>query len=58
MIDTYKPNMEDLHRLIVQFTAEHVDGVLDYIGPNKPDAPFFKRMASKDAIDPVELVEC
>ena len=62
MIDTYKPNMEDLHRLIVQFTAEHVEGQLDYIGPNKPDAPFFNRMARRihdgDGIEPMDLVEC
>ena len=62
MIDTYKPNMEDLCELIVQFTAEHVEGELDYIGPNKPDAPFFNRMARRihdgDGIEPMDLVEC
>ena len=62
MIDTYKPNMKDLQTLIVQFTAEHVEGQLDYIGPNKPDAPFFNRMARRihdgDGIEPMHLVEC
>lgn len=59
MIDRrYIPNMQDLHRLIVWFTQVHVENAKDDIGPNKPDAPFFEAMARKDAIDPVELVEC
>ena len=39
-----------MKQMMVAFTAHHEDGVKDNIGPNKPDAPFFNRLAGMDEI--------
>lgn len=57
MIDTYIPSKEDMHKLIKAFVSVHVDGELDGIGPNKPDAPFFERVAHADTIDEEDYIE-
>ena len=46
-----------MKRMIEVFTAHHVDNVYDEIGPNKPDAPFFQRLALMDEISEVEYQE-
>ena len=55
--DTYIPSKEDMHKLIKAFVSVHVDGELDGIGPNKPDAPFFERVAHADTIDEEDYIE-
>lgn len=53
----YKLSPRDMKKMIEVFTAHHVDGVYDDIGPNKPDAPFFDRLAGMDEISEVEYQE-
>ena len=48
---------EQMKQLIDIFTAHHVDDVEDKIGPNKPDAPFFNRLAKLHSIDEVHYLE-
>ena len=59
MIDTTRfiPSNEDMHKLIKAFASVHVDGALDDIGPNRPDAPFFERVARMDSIDEEDYIE-
>ena len=59
MIDSSKfiPTKEDMHKLIKAFASVHVDGALDGIGPNRPDAPFFERMAEVDEINEEDYIE-
>ena len=45
-----------MKQMMVAFTAHHEEGVKDNIGPNKPDAPFFNRLAGMDEI-PLHLWE-
>ncbi|RZD54487.1 MAG: hypothetical protein CXT67_00290 [Methanobacteriota archaeon] len=51
------PTKEDMHKLIKAFASVHVDGALDDIGPNKPDAPFFVKMAEADEVDEEDYIE-
>ena len=46
---------EQMKQLIDVFTAHHVDNKKDEIGPNKPDAPFFNRLAVQDSIDEIVM---
>jgi SNF2 family DNA or RNA helicase len=55
--DTYIPSKEDMQKLIKAFVSVHVDNRKDDIGPNKPDAPFFMRMANADIIDEEDYIE-
>ena len=59
MIDTTRfiPSNEDMHKLIKAFASVHVDDLLDGIGPNRPDAPFFERVARMDSIDEEDYIE-
>ena len=43
--DPFIPTREDMHRMIKAFCSIHVENVKDDVGPNKPDAPFFERLA-------------
>tara|TARA_B100000287_G_scaffold188733_1_gene178400 strand:- start:4274 stop:6787 length:2514 start_codon:yes stop_codon:yes gene_type:complete len=44
------PDREDLHALVKAFVSVHHENVKDDIGPNKPDAPFFERLARADEL--------
>tara|TARA_R110002074_G_scaffold114680_1_gene245154 strand:- start:426 stop:3134 length:2709 start_codon:yes stop_codon:yes gene_type:complete len=55
--DTYIPSKEDMHKLIKAFASVHVENQKDDIGPNKPDAPFFERVACMDSIDEEDYIE-
>ena len=55
--DTFVPTNEDMHKLIRAFVSVHVDNILDGVGPNKPDAPFFTRVASANTIDEEDYIE-
>lgn len=57
MSDTFIPNKEDLHRMIRTFAGVHVEGQKDFIGPNKPDAPFFERVAAQETINDEDYIE-
>lgn len=57
MNDTFVPKKEDMHKLVRAFVQVHVDGEKDFIGPNAPDAPFFKKVAAMDEIDITDYVE-
>lgn len=57
MIHTYIPTKEDMHKLIKAFASVHVENQKDDIGPNKPDAPFFERVARMDSIDEEDYIE-
>ena len=51
MMDTpFVPDSKDMLRMVRAFCSVHVDNVKDEVGPNKPDAPFFERLASQDDI--------
>lgn len=52
-----KLTQEQMKELIDIFTAHHVENEKDDIGPNKPDAPFFNRLAAQDSIDEIDYVE-
>lgn len=54
---TYTPSKEDMHKLIKAFVSVHVENEKDDIGPNKPDAPFFTRVAQADEIDEEDYIE-
>ena len=47
----------EMKQMIQTFTAHHTDGVYDEIGPNKPDAPFFEKLAGMDEISEVHYQE-
>tara|TARA_Y100000004_G_scaffold185194_1_gene235038 strand:+ start:324 stop:2903 length:2580 start_codon:yes stop_codon:yes gene_type:complete len=47
----------EMKQMIQTFTAHHADGVYDEIGPNKPDAPFFEKLAGMDEISEVHYQE-
>ena len=57
MNETFVPNNEDLHRMIRTFAGVHVPDVLDGIGPNKPDAPFFEKVARQDTLNEEDYIE-
>ena len=51
MMETpFVPDSTDMLRMVRAFCSVHVDNVKDEVGPNKPDAPFFERLASQDDI--------
>ena len=51
------PTKEDMMRMVRAFVSVHQDNVKDDIGPNKPDAPFFERVAKKDEMDEEDYME-
>ncbi len=53
----FVPTTKDMQRMIAAFVNVHVDNELDGIGPNKPDAPFFKAMANADEINEAQYLE-
>jgi superfamily II DNA or RNA helicase len=58
----FTPNREDMHRMVRAFTQIHFKDqwgrhAEDGIGPNRPDAPFFEKIAKRSSIDQVEYVE-
>ena len=53
----FVPDNADMLKLIEAFMGVHEDGVLDGIGPNKPDAPFFAGLVAQGHIDTEEYVE-
>lgn len=58
--DIYLPEREDLHKMVQAFCSIHVHNVEDGVGPNKPDAPFFMKIARADSMsydDYVEIAE-
>lgn len=59
MIDTTRfiPSNEDMHKLIKAFASVHVENQKDDIGPNRPDAPFFEKVARMDSIDEEDYIE-
>ena len=57
MTTIFIPELEDLHRMIRAFASVHEENVKDDIGPNKPDAPFFERLALADSISWLDAEE-
>ena len=57
MSDVYLPEREDLHKMVKAFCSVHVDNWEDGVGPNKPDAPFFMKLARADALSYDNYVE-
>ena len=53
----FVPQGDDILRMVRAFVSVHEENVKDDIGPNKPDAPFFERVASMEKIDWEACVE-
>jgi len=55
------PNKDDMMRMVRAFVSIHHEvnsiHIKDDIGPNAPDAPFFKRVAAKDEMDEEDYIE-
>ena len=57
----FTPNKDDMMRMVKAFVSIHHEvnhvHIKDDIGPNAPDAPFFKRVATMDAMDEEDYIE-
>ena len=53
----HAPTREDLHKMVQAFCSVHYENVDDGVGPNKPDAPFFMRIAHADEMSFKDYVE-
>ena len=48
---------EQMHAMVRAFTAHHLEGAKDEVGPNKADAPFFGRLSACESIDVEDYIE-